>query len=249
MGCCLCRTGGVAVSYVSEVLADNPTAYWHVDETTGTTITDAIGGITLTANGAPQLSRTSLVGGGSMYIGDSASSYGTSAGIDGMRWLLNTDLSIEFLHRRGSINTSTTGILGHRTNSSSNRHYSLFYIGNVLIFDVGVNGAGAMRWTTTSAASDTYWHHYVFTHEGATGNRVLWMDGLRVESATGLKPPAADPTAGTLRLGGPVVGNSTVGWLDEVAIYNGAVLPDVRVKSHWRELLNVNTKPFLMTSL
>lgn len=236
------------MSYVSEVLADSPTAYWHVDETSGTSITDSIGGIVLNANGAPQLSRTSLVG-GSMYIGNSTSSYGTSSGLGGLRWTLDSDLTIEFLHRRGSVNTFTTGILGHRSDSATNRHYSIFYIAGALVFDVGVNGSGSLRWTTTTAAQDTYWHHYVFTHEGATGNRALWIDGLRVESVTGMKPTAADALAGNLRVGGPVVGNSTVGWLDEVAIYNGTALAGARIRTHWRELLNINTKPFLIASL
>lgn len=233
------------MSYSSEVLADSPTAYWQMNETSGTTITDSIGGVVLSAVGTPSLNQPSPSG-SSVGIPDGVSYYNTATGPDHLKWVLDTAVAVEFIHRRASISASTSGVMGHRTSSSSNRYYSVFYINNFLNFDVGLNGAtGSYRWTTTYAASNLNWHHYVFNHK-ANGDRELWVDGVMVDSVLAMKPVSGETGTATFRLGAPVAGSGAPGGLDEVAIYNGTYLTAARVKAHWLELLNSNTKGFML---
>ena len=233
------------MSYSSAVLADNPTAYWQMNETSGTTITDTINSYVLTAAGTPFINQPSPVD-RSINTNNGGGAY-TAAGAANLRWALDTDLCIEFIHQRGNLSTNTSGLLGHRTSSSADQHYAIFYIGGFLVLDVP---SSSFRWTPNVSANDLFWHHYVFNHFGPTGNRELWIDGVLRSSTSAIsKPTSATAVSGTFSIGNVAGQGATAGNLDEVAIYNGATLSSSQIQAHWRELLNSNTKNFLFASL
>lgn len=232
------------MSYSATVLADSPTAYWQMNETSGTTITDTVGGLVATAVNTPVIAYPSPVGTG-VLIADTASYY-QLASASTLKWALDESFCIEFIHRRAAVNGNVGGLIGCRTSLDVDSHFSVFYLsGNI---DLDIHGSES-RWVTGVAAQDTYWHHYVFNHVGSTGARELWIDGvLKASTSSVTKPTTATSTAGPLLIGNIGGQTPSLGGIDEVAIYKNATLSSARIQAHWLAVLNNNTQRFMVAA-
>lgn len=233
------------MSYSSEVLADSPTAYWPMTETSGN-IADSVGGVILTANGSSIYSVPNYVNTSINYLGGAANYHSKASPGVAFKWTLGADLTIEFCAKRNTVDATLRTVLTCRTDFSTNRQFAVFHsaAGNVILFDLGGTGN---RWTTTTKINDTIWHHIVLKHRGSDGHRELWIDGHVKETTTQL-PTTADATVGPLSIGGNSSSTSIDSCLSDVAIYNGIYLSDARCVAHWLQIQNRNSS-FLAESL
>lgn len=116
--------------------------------------------------------------------------------------------------------------------SNGNVLYAANGIGNKLAS--GHNGA----WTTVqdSVALDTNWHHVVVTYDSqSNGSLKLYKDTVLISSAVGVSPPSGDTG---FYLGAWNGGNTWVGQLDDVKIYNYALSAD-EIKADYNQSSSV----------
>ena len=223
------------MSYSTTVLADSPTAYWKLDETTGATqFADSSGNShPATISGTPTYTTTYKVDVGSTQF--NGTQYGSVA--SGAWFGSLTSFSVEAWF-------STTAFTGRSFISYDNSGASpgtatrvfQFYESNGLVVFLPLMSSGSYVTLTspTSTYNDGIWHHAVGTWDGTTAR--LYIDGSQVASAA---------LSGTTTSGGgqPIligtgsnngVGNFNQysGYLDEVAIYTTA-LNATQVSAHY----------------
>lgn len=217
--------------YAMEVQADSPVAYWKLDETSGTTAADSVGGnngtytggYTLNQTGIPSTGRPSVLFNGSsghVNIGAPAALNLTAA------WTLEAWVYL----------TSTpdgSGIISESYPDSGNVLYELGFgiqAGGAAL-EVGYYTGSSWQKVTGSALSLNAGHHVAGTWNGTT--LLIYADGVQVATAT----PTSAPVAGiqTLYLGRSHRDADIrffPGRIDEVAIYSAA-LSAARVAAHY----------------
>ncbi len=216
-------SSGSTASYKDTVIADGPSAYWRLGDTTGIIATDAVGtrtgwyGGTLTrgvagaitgdANGAVSLDGTSG------YVGVPGSSVPA---------LGNGPLSIEFWFKRKTA-TGMQALLDDGPNA-----YQIDISGTTNKLTVSKNGGGIIVAETGTTTDTTTWHHVVFTKNGSAVK--LYKDGADVTGTVTDRTLATSTT--NLWMGrwndGTKFGNVI---LDEVAVY-AKVLTATQVAAH-----------------
>lgn len=231
------RRAGVWPGYFAEVMADAPISYWKLDETSGTTATDAVGGnngtytggYTLNQQGIPSTGRPSvLFNGTSGYV-----DLGAPAALN-----LTTAWTLEAWVFLTSSTYNGRGILSELWTGGSN---PILYGLGFGITTGGAGGANSLQvgyftgsgWQAATAGTLTIntWHHVVGTWDGTTLR--LYVDDAQVATAT----PSAAPVAG---INGITIGRSHdtggtpffPGRIDEVAIYSTA-LSAARITAHY----------------
>jgi len=217
-------------TYSTTVLADTPIAYYRLDESSGTSVTDYSGnGYTGTLSGSG-----TIQGVAGAIVGDSDTAYTfnnsgevtatvTSLPTGSATWSIeawiNYPSSNSFLSVAVCIGTFTSLACG--------------FIGldNTGHAQVGTSGGNH---SASSVLSTNTWHHFVGTYNGST--MLLYVDGVQVVS-----------TSQSLSLTGATISIASVtgslhdtfkGSIDEVAIYN-AVLTPTRVVAHYQAGLGV----------
>lgn len=236
--------GGVALSrskaYQSEVGADAPLAYWKLDESSGTALSDSgPHGVTLSvANGAGVGSAAALPYGTALAFNNNADHVAASASAtNDLRWD-GQNLSIECWYLAGSKPGGTQALISNRVGAQVNEHFSIAQVvvgsDQLLVFDLGNGNAPERRWQTTYVPPVGMWTHIVFTYEAATKTRRLYVNGAFHSEMTIPSQAPHVATAAIMRLG--VLGGSTtsylVGSLDEVAIFRSR-LTAARIARHY----------------
>jgi len=203
-------------AYESAVLADHPTAYYRLDESSGTTARDSSGngldgtyqpGVTLGVTGAilSDPSDTAVSGSGTILTAN-----GVTAGATG-----NSPRTFEFWFKTttpsgGSNNPSVLWSAGD----------AAFEIFNDTQIDlVGSNGNNET--SIPYALDDGLWHQVAVAYDGSTA--VIYVDGNSVAT---LSPTFATSSSSSISLG-PYTGS-----YDEFAIYPGA-LTTAQINAHW----------------
>ncbi|GEM_PF-2976466 len=239
-------------AYRAAVTTDQPSNYWRLDDTTGsTTATDIASGVTGTYIGAPTLGSvgalnqggsadpdTSITVGGTGVSGETARGVNVTApsGTDALN--LSGDMAIE-----AWVNPSTTTgyqMIVDRSTST----------GTTAVYELRLN-AGRLEWcqvnngvitvvTAATALPVNAWSHVAATRISTPTGLVikLYVNGVDVTPAGGpFNVATASLPTDTTR-----IGNRTDGWvfsgkLDDVAIYSHG-LSAARVATHFAAATN-----------
>ena len=216
------------MSYSAEVLADSPTIYWRLDETSGTTATDASGGgLDGTYQNTPTLGVAGAVDDGTaITVAPASSEYVNRASVTG---LASSSFSVELWMKKRVAGLGACGVVQHGPSSSD---YNIFYFvwQSATQVRAGLWAAGSD--VTVTVTDDALWHHYVVTYNVATNALLIYRDGTNIASGT----PGSDYVGGSSFL---QVGTATDtgfgyfdGSLDEFALYL-SVLSPTRVLAHY----------------
>jgi hypothetical protein len=230
-------------SYASVVLADQPLAYYRLDEPAGATIAmDATGhgvnglyGAQVT-RGAPGLlagdSNGAAQFNGGIWTSDGIVSVPRSGVLEPA-----TALSIEFWLRPVANNLDFTAVVdyGDSLNVAHQPPYAtIFYASSLATFlFTTVGGAGAPDFLTVTRPVPQRTYHYVQTYDGS--NMKLYVNGV-LEAQKPVSGALTGYGLTGLGIGGsPFADASSVvfaGTLDEIAIYGTALSPQ-RVLAHY----------------
>ncbi|MCY0954111.1 LamG-like jellyroll fold domain-containing protein [Streptomyces sp. H27-S2] len=214
---------GSGDQYQGTVMADAPSSYWQLDETTGTRAVNKIAA----TGGHGTYAKATLGTPGTFGVGDrpAAEFTGTSyAELPGAR-IPNTDLSVELWFK-----TSQPGVLLSDQNKSipdpGSGYAPVLYVGsdNKLHGQYFTRGIAATN-TSPNTVTDNQWHHAVLTAQG--GTQTLYLDGAQAAQATNVPVDHGTNTISVIGAGftqywpaSPGNGvNYFTGQLDEVAIY------------------------------
>lgn len=228
-------------SYDSAVLSDNPAFYWHLNETSGTTVGDSSGnGRSGTITGTPTYGVTGLTNDGGTAIKLANGAYITTA-LDTAQQTANR--SFEAWVRAGSNISPTSsgipigmiasdGVTGGLEFGQINAADDVWFrrvdgAGNRVTASInGLSGAGTLF--------DGKVHHVVETYDGA--HIVVYIDGAQVASVAATGALGWTNTAGGFMLNGYFDGTTRftlANWTyDDVAIYPVA-LAAARVSAHY----------------
>jgi len=217
-------------SYSGSVLADSPSVYWRLGESTGTAAADAsgnarpgtyAGGVTLNQPGALSGDANTAVsfdGVNDNVIRNPISGVSGTA-ISAELWLKTTDT------------TKEAGIISYASSSS----WDDFHLRNPRALRVYVRGTQV---STGVAFNDGQWHHLAVTWTSAGGALRVYKDGVLAYSGT-VRAGISLTANGALVLGqdqdgvgsGFETSQAFVGQLDEAALYPTA-LTQARVQAH-----------------
>ena len=206
--------GGGGSAYADLVMADSPGAYWRLNETSGTSMSDETGGHNGTIAGTYTLGIASSIDGAAVKF--------TSAGITPANIALlpsggSGGFAVEFLIKLFSADSATNGYILSRSNMGD----VVFNYGGanrVSIFkNTGTGGNVASNAFGPTIPRDDEWHHVVIGWNPDASRYEGYLDGLFNSSYT--------RTAPTLSTSFARIGRSTgdsapfIGGLDEVVIY------------------------------
>jgi len=216
------------MSYFTEVLADNPLAYWRLGETTGTVAADASGyGRNATYQNGPALAEAGALG----------SDPDPAVRLDGSNDRLDlsgvpalgTSFSIELWLKWDAGADSYQTLIGQAGGAfslflRSDGRLDLFYSGTDHHFTPALQ-AGAWQYVVVAVSA---------------GTATCYVNGIAIGTAAGV-PSGFQPD----RMGDNTAGDSFKGWLDEVALYPAA-LSQARIAAHYsaayRGLLNLTIR-------
>jgi hypothetical protein len=219
-----------ATTYSASVLADSPSVYWRLGETTGTNAADAsgharpgtyLGGVTLNQAGALTGDANRAV---SLDGSNDAVRRNPIAGVSGTA--ISTDLWL-----KTSNTTKNAGIVSYAVSSAMEE----FHLRDPAALAVYVKGT---RINTGVVLNDGIWHHLAVTWTSAEGALRVYKDGVLAFSGT-VRPGVSLTANGSLVLGqdqdtlggGFETAQAFLGQLDDAALYPVA-LTAARVQAH-----------------
>ena len=220
--------------YKTAVLADSPSFYWRLNETTGTAVEDTT---TSNRDGTLLAQTYAQAQTGALASETRDTSLGLTVGV------INANASVTgpspFSVEAWIKSSSTSGgrilgfgnATGSTASTTTDRQLYLAPTGKVYF------GIGSAKTTVASTGSvnNGAWHHVVGTYATGTNNMKLYVDGVLQGSATA----TAISMTGYWRAGAESMsgwaGNPTDGYyeggLDELAVYP-TVLSQTRVQAH-----------------
>ena len=231
------QTTSAPDAYAQAVLADQPDAYYRLNETAGPTASDSSG----SGQDATYESGVTFGTAGALVsdTGDSAITWPSGAGTaliaSGSNFPAgNAARTVEFWWKTGNCNALPTLTYG---NSGTNAGFEvgLAQCSTINGTSPGLNlltGGQTFTWSLPAAWWDNRWHLFDVTYDGTTATG--YMDGQLVgSSAVPTLLATAIPGNGFSISDGQNNGCCTgADSIDEVAIYPGALSP-ARIESHW----------------
>ena len=227
---------GFPGSYPPETEAACPPAinsYWQLEETSGTTFLDSVGGHDAACTVCPDFT-TGRVGNALLFDGvEDAVSVPSDAAFN---WGPTDDFSIEFWMKTDSSNQCVGNqvIIG-RDEDVSNVHWWVGCWGNsgVAAFRLRDKTGKSVLLFGGTPLNDGQWHHVVAVRNGATTENSLFVDGRLEDSKVVVYNDGFAATAkiniGWLNLDGYY---RFAGAVDEVALYNQA-LTETEIQQHY----------------
>jgi hypothetical protein len=228
------ETGGRPVSeslYRDRVLADNPVAYWPLNDTSGNAADASGNARTLTATGTPTYG---VVGPrvdaatGQTFTANTAYQSRTLALLGGTN--LGDDWSIECW---ANTPAAAQGELVSQSVAAGTTSFIHLYIYNGDYTVEVVNQAAGAIFATAAGSYAPGWHHVVATWDASAGLVTLYVDGESLAQETGTAGAfnAMDTTAIGTRLRGGVAYGGSSSTVQDVALYTTALSAE-RVKWH-----------------
>ena len=223
--------------YAASVMADQPMAYFRLDEPTGPTAVDSAGmnnatysgALTRGAGGIVPSDAAVLFSGGDAQAPWSSTMNNPAGPFTAEYWIMPNDFS------------SPPVPLSSQYRASSRAGYAFYQNngGNNLLADLGrVGNTGVYRFTSPRSPEPGQWSHVVLTYDGTTArfyvNGSLDGEGALIWGTEIGANPSAPLVIGN-RNGGGLAYN---GRIDEVAIYNYA-LNATQVTNHWSAIWSV----------
>jgi hypothetical protein len=221
-------------SYKRAILADNPVAYWRMDETSGSSISDVIGTNNLTIADNTNVETTNNVSYGlsGATLGESTS---TAMSIYTNRILLRnvaalkpaTTFSVEMWVRYPNRAAATDHDLYNFSTTSMASGFSMSIVSGILTVKYKPSGASTVTLTqnpnslTFGNLFDSNWHHLVFT--GTSNNKILYFDGMVLASDTANNGSVSWPTTPNSNWITSGADTNNPVQIDEVAVYNTAL--------------------------
>lgn len=227
-------TPAPTATYQSDILSDNPLAYWRLGESSGATqavdtsghgyTATYSGGITFGAPGAiANDTNTAISSAGTGKVASPAFSTVTNFTIEG--WTYLTDPT---WNSGANYNNALYGKYGNlrlliRPGASNTSAYALGYFG------VWLNGTEySIQPVNKTLTNTNQWVHWVVVRNGST--LTVYRNGVQVGQRTDL------PATATANITGSVLVTDTAyylkGSVDEVALYNYA-LSATRIQAHY----------------
>lgn len=245
------------MSYSSVILADSPTGFWRLGETTGTSIADSstAGTNTGTANatGLTYAQTGALTGdantailfdgaAGKITLPNMNTASSSTASLEVWVKFTTTSATEFFFYSEGST-TNSLPIWGLSTGSSTDSMG-----GGVQLYHRADGGFAVYKTSSRIQYNDGNWHHVVGvrnnadTSQGTNGSYYLYVDGA-LEKASGSIYPMTT-TVDKARIG--VLGraadaNFFGGTMDEMAVYTSALTQD-QVTAHYIAGTTLNPK-------
>jgi RHS repeat-associated protein len=215
--------------YESAVLADSPSAYYRLGESSGSTAADDSGnGNNATYDATVTYGVTGALSGDSDTAIHGDGSHTPVTGSDSWTPTGASSWTVE-----GWIKSSSTSakMLASWGDGSVNGHAIYFYMLDATHLQVSWS-AGTNTFTTTASLSDGNWHYLTFTFDGTIidsyvdGNATLW------DTYAGTAPSTMNltHTGSSWGIGGS--GLQSTAPLDEVAVYP-STLSAGRINAHW----------------
>ncbi len=209
------------------------TRYWSLDETSGTTFTDRIGGAVGTCTACPS-PEPGLIQGAQRFDGATT---GIEVPDDGaFDWLAGDRFTIEAWMRNDSGCTGQQAAVGRSETSGSSLQWWLGCDGGVARFSLRDAVGNSTSLMGTTPVADGAWHHLLAQHDPVSGEIRLYVDGMLESSASTLSGSGFEGTS-------PL----TIGWLDdgvsyrrfngvidEVAIHDRILLPE-EIQRHYND--------------
>jgi hypothetical protein len=222
------------MSYASEVLADAPSMFYRLGGTGGAELADASGnGRTLTAAG------TLTAGAAGLLVGDSDTAVSFGGGrltraTDGA-WNATPSFSVSAWFKP-SVLTSSRYVVDRYTGSFSTSKWGIELNARQLRFQTLAGGLTNYDLTPINTLNTGQTYYVAATYaqlDETTGTLRCYLDGAKVleqvvsiHAGTGNTAPfAIGATSGGA--------NAFNGTIDEVAYWNGVVLPDARIAAHY----------------
>ena len=220
-------TGGGPSSYRATVIADGPTAYWRLGETSGTTAADQQGSSPGTYKGSYTLGQAGALSGDtdkSINVGP-GTGYVTapdSAKVD----FGDGPFTIEFWAKRAG---TGSGYVINKGNGS----YGVFFSGSDK--KIHFEKVNAQVTAQESGTTDQAWHYWAIVQGGGSTNAIIYKDGVNVTVLNNTLTFV--DTTGPLEIGRETGSTPFSGGLDEFALYNKA-LTAAQVSAHYAARAN-----------
>lgn len=207
--------GAQSTSYRAAVASTRPTAWWPMDETSGTVMNDAIGTRNGTYSGATLNAYTLAGGGAPGFDGVNDKAYAS-----GVLSIMNSQNFTLSLWMRVATNWSGSGTVAYF--GQSGNVFSITRSGGSIVLTSG--GAQA---SASASANGTAWVHVAAVINraimGGQSGR-LYINGQ--SAATANMAPGTFTTATTLFLASSGTASYYAGGIGQVALYNRALTPD-----------------------
>jgi hypothetical protein len=221
-------------AYAAAVLADSPSGYWRLEETTGTNLADASGnGRDATATGTFTLNQT-----GATATTQKATRFNTGSGqIADATWhRMNVSFTLEcWVKIATDPAASTFPGLFNRGNSGSVGGWAAFYNSSrqLQYKRDNVSGFTALTNTVLPATASNAWTHVAITFDEPTTTLKVYFNGSVITSATNTTfAPGDTTTVAAFNFGRGDQSAQGDHYVDEVATYDAA-LSATRVLAHF----------------
>ncbi len=239
--------------YSSLVMADNPMAYWRLDETNGTTAFDAAGGHDGAYSGAVTLGAGGVLPG----IADSGAHFSGGNAQVPFSATLNPSgpFSVELWVKPDDINIYVP-ICSQFRNGNARDGWCFYMENDADSFETHLgNNSGVSHYAYGQGGplKPNYWYHLVEVWDGVntstlySENQIVGQNTQVALGGTYVPNPSAPLLIG-VRNGGSF---PIHGVLDEVALYNYALTTD-QISNHWSikfQAPNVTTAPLGVTNV
>lgn len=223
------------MTYLSTVLADNPSFLWLLNESSGTVVNDSTANaVPGTYTGGVTLSQPGPVG-----IGNAAKFDGSTGFA-----FLNTGIasvavfSVEFWFQSAANLVGMAGFSGAQGASASNDRAAYLNAAGAAGDYIFNSVAGQNTVSASGGYNNSRWHHFVSTVSNTTGFNV-YVDAVET-AGTNLTPSASYTgfwlvgcTGGTSTNGGPTLTRFFNGSLSAFAFYSGVALTPTQVTNHF----------------
>ena len=191
----LAWSSGPPTTFSAYALSLAPVAYWRMNETSGTTLTDSIGGAVATLTGSYTLNQAGMVTGGAsvLFSGGYATTSASST------WALGTgDFSMFII---GKWTGTSLAAFASIRDGSANNILGMFFCNRLSTGDAETEGwywaSGGQIATTGTAHNDGNPHSLCCTYIASTTTLYFYFDGTLVGSKV---VGGTRPTASTMRV-------------------------------------------------
>lgn len=218
--------GGAA--YVAEILADSPIAYYPLEETSGTTARDVIGGRDGTWTGTVSLGVPAVIGGGARLDGTTRLEMPAGA----FRFEGKAPCTVELWLNASVVDASLRFLFSHGLVSGSAGGYKIYFDQTFFLMSRSDDDGGADGYAKVPSPIPTGQPlHLVMTYDGARAR--LYMNALSDGPENSAISISALPDA-RLVFGDAAKGlaHKFSGTLDEIAIYDKALSAE-RIRAHY----------------